>query len=99
MPLFEFAAGDAGRARDLYGEYVRRGGPGRVNRRGDFSMAVAQLLHILELHCRGWLDRTASEDESTRDEAAVREFTDGPLTLEVIDELLDAVGGLGRSGG
>ena len=62
--LFEFGCGDPDRARALYGEYRRCGGPGRIERRGDFSMTIAQLGHITEISCLAWLDpadRTRSE--------------------------------------
>jgi hypothetical protein len=91
--LFEFAVGDAGRARELYCEYRRWGGPGRVRRRGDFSMAIAQLGHITELSCRRWLDPTTSEAERHRHALRVHESVADPLTATAIDELLDAVRG------
>jgi Ser/Thr protein kinase RdoA (MazF antagonist) len=91
--LFEFANGDAGRARELYRAYRHCGGPGRVQRRGDFSMTIAQLGHITELSCRRWLEPATSEQDRSHHAARVRESVEEPLTLEVIDELLDAVSG------
>jgi aminoglycoside phosphotransferase (APT) family kinase protein len=93
VALFEFGSNAADRARDLYREYRRCGGPGRVAKPGDFSMAIAQLGHIDELSCRRWLDpETAASD---REHAAARltESLAEPLTLHLIDGLLDAVSG------
>jgi Ser/Thr protein kinase RdoA (MazF antagonist) len=86
--LVEFACGDAGRARQLYDAYVEAEGPGRIERAGHFSMAVAQLGHIGELACRRWLD--PSQDR-TRSMARVEEFLREPLSRQLIDALLDAV--------
>jgi hypothetical protein len=55
-------------------------------------MVIAQIGHIGELACRGWLEAT-SDVERDREAGRVAEFIDRPLTLAVIDELLDAVGG------
>jgi Phosphotransferase enzyme family len=89
--IFEFWLGDPDRARELYRAYRRAGGPGRVDRRGSFSMTVAQLGHITESACRIWLDPATSEGERIRQEARVGEATGDPLTVGVIDEILDAV--------
>jgi Ser/Thr protein kinase RdoA (MazF antagonist) len=91
VALFEFAAGDPDRARELHGEYHRCGGPGRVERRGDFSMAIAQLGHITEFACRHWLDPAATAAEREHQAVRVRESIEEPLTVEAIDALLDAV--------
>jgi thiamine kinase-like enzyme len=88
--LYEFAYGDAARARALHDAYVAAGGPGRVTHRSDFSMAIAQLGHITEMACARWLD--GGPTPRAHNEARVRELTDRPLTRAVIDELLDAVG-------
>jgi Ser/Thr protein kinase RdoA (MazF antagonist) len=89
--LFEFWLGDPSRAREVYAEYRRAGGPGRVDRRGSFSMAIAQLGHIVEISCRHWLDPATPEDERRRQVGRVAEFTDEPLTLDVVDAILAAV--------
>jgi aminoglycoside phosphotransferase (APT) family kinase protein len=91
--LFEFGSNDAERLRELYAEYRRLGGPGRIRGRGDFSMAIAQLGHITELSCRRWLDPTTPASERERQAARVRESAEDPLTVERIDHMLDAVGG------
>ncbi len=89
--LFEFGANDAGRARSLYREYLRCGGPGRVERPGDFSMAIAQLGHIDELACRRWLDPATPAPERERHAAAVTVSLAEPLTLRLIGQLLAAI--------
>ncbi|WP_309648315.1 phosphotransferase [Nocardioides sp.] len=89
--LFEFARGDAGRASALVEAYAAVGGPARVTRRGDFSMLVAQLGHIVEIGCRDWLaptDRSPTRDDA---EAWVRQGLDDPHTRAVLDALLVAV--------
>jgi hypothetical protein len=92
--VFEFGYGDPDRAREVYRTYRRSGGPGTVRRRGDFSMTIAQLGHITEMACRIWLDPTTPEDERRRQEARVAESIEQPLTIAVIDELVDAVGAI-----
>jgi Ser/Thr protein kinase RdoA (MazF antagonist) len=92
--LYEFSLGDAGRARALYSAYVDSGGPGRVDRPGDFSTVIAQLGHIGESSCAAWL-AADSPHERERNVARVHEFaTDRPLTRSVIDGILDAIAGL-----
>ncbi len=91
--LFEFGYGDPDRARTLYREYRRGGGPGTVRTRSDFSMTIAQLGHITEAACRIWLDPATSADERRRQEGRIAEAVSQPLTIDVIDELLDAIGG------
>jgi Ser/Thr protein kinase RdoA (MazF antagonist) len=90
VALFEFGSNDPDRARDLYREYRRCGGPGRIERPGDSSMAIAQLGHIDEVSCRRWLHpETASDREHHT--ARLTESLAEPLTLQVIEELLGAV--------
>jgi aminoglycoside phosphotransferase (APT) family kinase protein len=92
--LFEFWGGEPDRARALYREYRRSGGPGRVDRRGSFSMTIAQLGHITEISCRAWLDPSETDEERRRQVGRVAECTDDPLTLDVIDGILDALPGV-----
>jgi Ser/Thr protein kinase RdoA (MazF antagonist) len=89
--LYEFAFRDPQRARALHDAYRAAGGPGRVHRRGHFSMAIAQLGHLNELSCERWLDPATSDLDRERNAARFGEFVDRPLTRDVIDELLDAV--------
>jgi aminoglycoside phosphotransferase (APT) family kinase protein len=86
--LIEFACCDAVRARRLYEAYVDAGGPGRLVRPGQFSMAIAQLGHLGERACRLWLD--PSHDRA-RSAARVEEFVGEPVTRELIHRLLDAI--------
>jgi Ser/Thr protein kinase RdoA (MazF antagonist) len=89
--LFEFWGSDPDRARALYQEYRRAGGPGLVDHRGSFSMTIAQLGHITEISCRAWLDPSETEEERLRQVGRVAECTDDPLTVDVVDAILDAV--------
>ncbi len=89
--LFEFASGDAHRARTLYQAYLDARGPGRIDRQGNFSMAIAQLGHIGEISYRTWLDPGGSELERDHSVERITEFTSRPLTRAGIDEILDAV--------
>ncbi len=91
MVLFEFADGNPSRARSLHDAYVDAGGPGRVDRPGHFSMAIAQLGHIGEMACTTWLDPNEPEEERERAVTRAAEFTDLTLTRKAIDELLDAL--------
>jgi hypothetical protein len=93
--VFELGIGDPGRAREVYRGYRDAGGPGTVRARADFSMTIAQLGHILEAACRIWLDPGSGEDERRRQEGRVAEGIDEPLTVDVVDELLEAVAGVG----
>ena len=86
--LFEYTYDDASRARAMYQAYLAAGGPGRVRRPGDFSMAIAQLGHILEISCRRWL---ASTDDRPLNESRVAEFVTKPLSRPLIDGIVAAV--------
>ncbi len=90
LVLFEFGLGDPHRARALYQAYLQAGGPGRIERRGDFSMLIAQLGHIGADACARWLDPRESQAERERQEARVEEFVALPLTTITIDGLLTA---------
>ena len=90
LVLFEFGLGDPQRTRALYQGYLEAGGPGRIDRRGNFSMLIAQLGHIGEDACMRWLDPGASDAERKRQEARVEEFVALPLTTNTIDGLLAA---------
>ena len=86
--LLEFAGGDIARARCLYGAYRDADGPGRLERPGQFSMAIAQLGHLGERACRLWLDPTQDRARST---ARVEEFLGEPITRPLIQRILDAI--------
>jgi Ser/Thr protein kinase RdoA (MazF antagonist) len=89
--LFEFWLGEPGRAHELYRAYRAAGGPGRVDRRGSFSMAIAQLGHIAEISCRSWLDPAEPDEERRRHAGRVVEFTGDPFTPAVVDAILAAL--------
>lgn len=91
MVLFEFANADVRRARTLYDAYVDAGGTARIDRPGNFSMAIAQIHHIAEMDCEAWLDPAASKQERQRHIPRVAEFIDRPLTRSVIDDILAAI--------
>jgi aminoglycoside phosphotransferase (APT) family kinase protein len=91
LVLFEFCYRDGQRARLLHAAYVDAGGPARVRRRCDFSMVVAQLGHINEIACRRWLRPAATEADRSLNEGRVAEVITKPLTLGIVDELLDSL--------
>lgn len=95
LVLFEYSCGRADRARDLYRAYRRAGGPGFIERPGNFSMVVAQIAqigqiaqiaHIGEISCSRWLDpaRLAERDRNT---GRIDEFVTEMITRRMIDEL------------
>jgi aminoglycoside phosphotransferase (APT) family kinase protein len=90
LVLAEFCSESAERAASLQEAYVDAGGPGRVRRPEDFSMAIAQLGHILEWQCENWL-RARSPEARQHAEGAIEEFLTRPLTREVIERVLDGV--------
>lgn len=91
LVLFEFGAGKARRARDIYRAYVETGGPGRVTGRHSFSMLIAQLGHIGEAGCKQWLTAEASSPEREHAATWVGEFLAQPLSIDAIDRILDAI--------
>ncbi|GAA5035498.1 hypothetical protein GCM10023258_37430 [Terrabacter aeriphilus] len=90
MVLFEFGDDDPARARRLNTAYVDAGGPGRVRRRGHFTMLVAEQAHIGQLACSRWVG-AGSASERERLAAWFREIPDDPVTLPRIDRVLAAV--------
>ncbi len=90
LVLFEFSCGQASRARELYDAYRDSGGPGRIDRPGNFSMVIAQIAHIGEIGCTRWLD-PARRDEQQRNAGRVEEFVTDGITCQMISDLLDAV--------
>ncbi|MEP7112907.1 MAG: aminoglycoside phosphotransferase family protein [Ilumatobacteraceae bacterium] len=90
LVLFDFSCGEPARARQLYDAYLDAGGPGRIERPGNFSMVIAQLSHIGEISCARWLD-PARSDEQQRNAGRVDEFLTQPITFTMIEEILDAV--------
>ena len=90
MVLFEFGDDNPERARKLHAAYVEAGAPGRVSRRGHFSMLVAQQAHIASYACARWIGES---DPAERDrlEAWFREVPEDPVTLARIDRILAAI--------
>ena len=91
--LFEFGAGDPARIRELYRSYAGAGGPGRVSRRGDFSMAIAQIGHIGEMGIAAWLAPGAPAGERDVWVPRIEEFVTLMLTRAQIDGILAALAG------
>ena len=94
--LFEFGRTDPGRARALISAYQEVGGPGRVDRRGHFSMLIAQLGHITEVAGSDWLKPNARSPDRADSAAWISEVLDEPHTRELLESLLGAVRVLAR---
>jgi Ser/Thr protein kinase RdoA (MazF antagonist) len=90
MVLFEFGDDDPSRARRLHTAYRDAGGPGRVTRRGHFTMLVAEQAHIGQLACSRWVG-TPEGSERDRLAAWFLEIPDDPVTLARIDRIIAAV--------
>ena len=79
------------RERDcIHTAYRDAGGPGRVTRRGHFTMLVAEQAHIGQLACSRWVG-ASSESERERLATWFLEIPDDPVTLPRIDRVLAAV--------
>jgi Ser/Thr protein kinase RdoA (MazF antagonist) len=91
MVLFEFGAGDASRTRALHDAYREAGGPGRVQRPGDFSLTIAQLGHIGARAIALWLDPMTPGGDRARHADRIEELVTPPLTRDGIDAILEAV--------
>ena len=91
--LFEFARADSGRVRALTNAYREAGGPAAVNKRGHFSMLIAQLGHITEIAATDWLQPNPRSPDRADSAAWVSEVLDDPHTQERLDSLLAAVAG------
>jgi Ser/Thr protein kinase RdoA (MazF antagonist) len=89
--LFEFARADSGRARALTNAYREAGGPATVNRRGHFSMLIAQLGHITEIAATDWLRPNPRSPDRADSAAWIGEVLDEPHTRELLKTLLGAV--------
>ena len=90
--LFEFARTDPGRARALTGGYRQAGGPAAVNRRGHFSMLIAQLGHITQAAATDWLKPNPRSPQRADSAAWICEVLDEPHTRELLDAILTAAG-------
>jgi Ser/Thr protein kinase RdoA (MazF antagonist) len=85
--LFEFARADPARARVLVRAYQDAGGPARVQRRGHFSMLIAQLGHITETAATDWLRPTPRSPHRSDSAAWIGEVLDEPHTRRLLDRL------------
>jgi hypothetical protein len=92
LVLFEFGRGVPQRARALYDAYIDAGGPGRIERPGNFSMVIAQLAHIGEISCARWL-APSRRAEQQHNAGRIDEFLTDGITRRMIDGLVDAVSG------
>ena len=90
--LFEFARADPGRARALSDAYREAGGPATVDRRGHFSMLIAQLGHITEIAATDWLSPNPRSPDRADSSAWIGEVLDEPHTRDVLDTLLRTAG-------
>jgi hypothetical protein len=90
LVLFEFGCGEASRARTLYDAYLDAGGPGRIDRPGNFSMVIAQIAHIGEIACSRWLD-PARRGQQDHNAGRIDEFLTQGITRRMIAEMVDAV--------
>ncbi len=88
--LFEYGSTESARARALNAAYRNAEGPGRITRAENFSMAIAQLGHILAWQCQNWLDAGTGEHRDHAQEE-IAEYLSRPLTRSVIEQILDAV--------
>lgn len=95
MVVLGFAGHDPDRAQPLLSAYAEAGGPARLHRRSDFTMAGACLGHILQMHVEDWIRARAGDDEDpdtiarrSRANAGVREILAEPLTTRLVDRLL-----------
>jgi aminoglycoside phosphotransferase (APT) family kinase protein len=89
--LFEFARADSGRARALADAYRQAGGPATVNRRGHFSMLIAQLGHITEIAATDWLKPSLRSPQRTDSAAWIGEVLEEPHTRGLLDTILEAL--------
>jgi aminoglycoside phosphotransferase (APT) family kinase protein len=89
--LFEYARADPGRTRALTDAYRQAGGPAAVNRRGHFSMLIAQLGHITELAATDWLEPNPRSPQRADSAAWIGEVLDEPHTRELLETILMAV--------
>ena len=89
--LFEFARADPGRARALTDAYRHAGGPATVDRRGHFSMLIAQLGHITELAATDWLTPNPRSPQRADSAAWIGEVLNEPHTRDLLDTILASV--------
>ena len=88
--LFEFTRSDQGRVRTLTDAYQQAGGPATVNRRGHFSMLIAQLGHITEIAATDWLTPNPRSPQRADSAAWIGEVLNEPHTRQLLDSILKA---------
>jgi hypothetical protein len=88
--LFEFGRADPGRIRALTEAYRQAGGPAVVNRRGHFSMLIAQLGHINEAAVTDWLTPNPRSPQRADSAAWIGETLDDPHTRKRLESILAA---------
>jgi hypothetical protein len=71
--------------------YEEAGGPATVDRRGHFSMLIAQLGHITETAATDWLQPNVRSPDRADAAAWVAEVLDDPHTRGLLDTLLRSV--------
>ncbi|MEX1124621.1 MAG: cysteine desulfurase-like protein, partial [Acidimicrobiia bacterium] len=91
MPVFDFGYRDKARGAALVGAYREAGGPGRLRSRADFSMVIAQFSHFVEAAAVEWLDPASIEADRAHAIARFEMHLERPLTIAVIDEILDSL--------
>jgi Ser/Thr protein kinase RdoA (MazF antagonist) len=96
LVLFEFGQGQPDRWAALYAAYLAAGGPGRIRTEADFSMLIAQLHHICQLHLRRWLKPDLDDVARSRALSHIVEFLDDPLDRDVVTGILSATRSLDR---
>lgn len=89
--LYDFAYASPPRAATLYNSCRDNGGPGRLRDRGAFTMLFAQFGHFFEAAAMEWLDPESSEGDRSHSIGRIDELFTRPLTIESIDEILEAV--------
>jgi hypothetical protein len=70
--------------------YREAGGPAAVNRRGHFSMLIAQLGHITDTAATGWLTPNSRSPDRADSAAWASEVLDEPHTRELLGTILAA---------
>ena len=88
MVLFEFGRRRPDRLTALYSAYLAEGGPGRIATEADFTMVIAQLHHICQLHLRRWLQPASDDAARPRAIPYIYEYLDEPPDRKVLSEIL-----------
>jgi hypothetical protein len=74
----------------LTSAYRQAGGPATVNRRGHFSMLIAQLGHITQLAATDWLKPNPRSPQRADSAAWIGEVLDEPHSRELLETILAA---------